>query len=197
MRETIDTVPVNLGDRSYEVRVGQGLIARAGVEIAPLLRRKRVAIVTEETVAALHLAPLRAALQAEGIPSEALVLPPGEGTKSWPQFERTVEWLLDQKVERGDLVVALGGGVIADLAGFPTAEIRRRVCFSYIATCLLEQVDSSVGGKTGINLPAGWLAQWQEMLVDDEQRIARPRQIYTGADVRDYVPIEQRGEAAS
>ena len=155
MRETIDTVPVNLGDRSYDVRVGQGLIARAGVEIAPLLRRKRVAIVTEETVAALHLAPLRAALQAEGIPSEALVLPPGEGTKSWPQFERTVEWLLDQKVERGDLVVALGGGVIGDLVGFAAAVMRRGVRFVQIPTSLLAQVDSSVGGKTGINTRQG------------------------------------------
>ncbi|MBL4918862.1 3-dehydroquinate synthase [Szabonella alba] len=150
-----DIVRVELGARSYEVRIGAGLVARAGAEIAPLLRRPRVAVVTEENVAALHLAPLRAALQAEGIASEALILPPGEGTKGWPQLERVTEWLLDQKVERRDVVIALGGGVIGDLAGFAAAILRRGVRFVQIPTSLLSQVDSSVGGKTGINSPRG------------------------------------------
>ncbi|GAB4261847.1 MAG: 3-dehydroquinate synthase [Pararhodobacter sp.] len=151
----IDDVAVALGDRSYVVRVGRGLLGRAGAEIAPLLRRKRVTVVTEETVAALHLETLRAGLAAAGITLEALVLPPGEGTKSWPQLERTVEWLIARKVERGDIVVALGGGVIGDLVGFAAAILRRGVRFVQVPTSLLAQVDSSVGGKTGINSPQG------------------------------------------
>lgn len=152
---TTDIVRVDLGARSYDVRIGHGLIDRAGAEIAPFLRRRRVAIVTDETVGALHLARLQAALSVHGIASSALALPPGEGTKSWPQFSRTVEWLLDQKVERKDLVIAFGGGVIGDLVGFAAAVLRRGVGFVQIPTSLLAQVDSSVGGKTGINAPQG------------------------------------------
>ena len=151
----MDVVPVALGARSYEVRIGPGLLHRAGAEIAPLLRRKRVAVVTDETVAAHHLAALEAALAAEGIAMTSLALPPGEGTKGWPEFARTVEWLLDQKVERRDVVVAFGGGVIGDLVGFAAAVLRRGVRFVQIPTTLLSQVDSSVGGKTGINTPQG------------------------------------------
>ena len=152
---SVDTVPVHLGARSYEVRIGRGLLARAGAEVAPLTRRKRVAVITEETVAALHLEALRAGLAAGGIAMEALVLPPGEGTKSWPHLEACVEWLIGQKVERGDLVVALGGGVIGDLVGFAAAILRRGVRFVQVPTSLLAQVDSSVGGKTGINSAQG------------------------------------------
>ncbi len=155
MNAKTDTVPVELGARRYEVRIGAGLVARAGAEIAPLLRRPRVAVVTEENVAALHLDTLRAGLEAEGVASEALILPPGESTKSWPQLERVTEWLLEQKVERRDIVIALGGGVIGDLAGFAAAILRRGVRFVQIPTSLLSQVDSSVGGKTGINSPRG------------------------------------------
>jgi 3-dehydroquinate synthase len=145
------TVRVELGARSYEVRVGAGLIARAGAEIAPLLARPRVAVVTDATVADLHLPALTAALAAAGIAAPALVLPAGEGTKSWPHLAQAVDWLLAQKVERGDLVLALGGGVIGDLAGFAAAILRRGVRYVQIPTTLLAQVDSSVGGKTGIN----------------------------------------------
>ena len=151
----IETVAVDLPGRAYEVRIGPGLIGQAGREIAPLLRRPRLVIVTEETVATLHLAPLQAALRAEGIESTALTLPPGEATKGWAQFTRTVEWLLDRQVERGDIVVALGGGVIGDLVGFAAAVVRRGVRFVQVPTSLLAQVDSSVGGKTGINTPQG------------------------------------------
>ncbi|WP_181954512.1 3-dehydroquinate synthase [Pararhodobacter zhoushanensis] len=151
----IEDVAVNLGARSYTVRVGRGLIARAGAEIAPLLRRPRVAVVTEETVAACQLDRLRAGLSAYGITCEVLILPAGEGTKSWPYLQQTVEWLLEQKVERGDIVIALGGGVIGDLVGFAAAVLRRGVRFVQIPTSLLAQVDSSVGGKTGINSPRG------------------------------------------
>ena len=152
---TIRDVDVALGARSYRVRVGAGLIDRAGAEIAPLLRRPRVAIVTDETVAALHLERLQAALAAHGIAAPALALPPGEGTKGWPQFERCVEWLLEEKVERRDVVVAFVGGVIGDLAGFAAAVLRRGVRFVQVPTSLLAQVDSSVGGKTGINTAQG------------------------------------------
>jgi 3-dehydroquinate synthase len=151
----IDVVPVALGARSYEVRIGPGLIDRAGAEIAPLLRRKKAAIITDETVAAAHLARLIAALEAEGIAVSSLALPPGEQTKGWAQFSRAVEWLLEQKIERRDIVVAFGGGVIGDLVGFASAVLRRGVRFVQIPTTLLAQVDSSVGGKTGINTAQG------------------------------------------
>ena len=151
----MDVVKVALGARSYEVRIGPGLIADAGAQIAPLLRRPRVAIVTDANVARLHLDALTGALRASGVQSEALVLPAGEATKGWDQFTRTVEWLLSAQVERRDVVVALGGGVIGDLAGFAAAVLRRGVRFVQIPTSLLAQVDSSVGGKTGINTVHG------------------------------------------
>ena len=149
------TVRVELGARAYEVRVGAGLIGRAGAEIAPLLRRPRVAVLTDTRVAALHLPALEAALAAEGIACSALALAPGEATKGWAGLEQAVEWLIAEKVERRDLVVALGGGVIGDLAGFAAAILRRGVRFVQVPTTLLAQVDSSVGGKTGINSARG------------------------------------------
>lgn len=151
----MNRISVDLGARSYEVRIGAGLLARAGTEILPLLRRKRVAVVTDETVAAVHLAPLISALEAEGIAVSALALPPGEATKGWDQLAHCTEWLLEQKVERKDLVLALGGGVIGDLVGFSAAILRRGVRFVQLPTTLLAQVDSSVGGKTGINTAQG------------------------------------------
>ncbi|RJL08097.1 3-dehydroquinate synthase [Paracoccus siganidrum] len=154
MTDTV-TVHVPLGDRAYDVRIGPGLIGRAGAEIAPLLRRPRVAVVSDQTVAALHLPRLQSALKAEGIDSVALSLPAGEATKSWPHLTRVVEWLLEEKVERRDIVIAFGGGVIGDLVGFAAAILRRGVRFVQIPTSLLAQVDSSVGGKTGINSPHG------------------------------------------
>ena len=150
-----ETLRVELGARGYDIVIGPGLLAEAGAHIAPLLRRKRVVVLTDETVASLHLEALRDGLAAEGIEMVSLALPAGEATKSWPQFSRAVEWLLEQKVERSDVVVALGGGVIGDLAGFAAAVLRRGVRFVQIPTSLLAQVDSSVGGKTGINSPHG------------------------------------------
>lgn len=152
---TIETVPVDLGDRSYQVRIGRGLIGRAGTQILDLAGRRRVAILTDETVAELHLPALRDALRAEGIEAPALALPAGEATKCWARLGEAVEWLIAQKIERKDLVIALGGGVIGDLAGFAAAILRRGVRFVQIPTTLLAQVDSSVGGKTGINSPQG------------------------------------------
>jgi len=151
----METVHVPLGDRAYDVRIGSGLLGRAGAEIAPLLARRRVTIITDATVAGLHLAQLEQGLLAEGIASAALVLPPGEGTKSWAHLAQVVEWLLVQKVERRDVVLALGGGVIGDLVGFACAILRRGVRFVQLPTSLLAQVDSSVGGKTGINTAQG------------------------------------------
>lgn len=149
------TVAVPLDGRAYEVRIGADLIARAGAEIAPLLSRPRIAVITEDTVAPLYLERLRAGLKAEGIEMEALILPAGEQTKSWPHLMRCTEWLLEQKIERRDLVLALGGGVIGDLVGFAAAILRRGIRFVQLPTSLLAQVDSSVGGKTGINSTAG------------------------------------------
>jgi 3-dehydroquinate synthase len=150
-----ETVAVDLGERSYEVRIGRGLLARAGEEIVALAGKRRVAILTDETVAARHLPALQAALAAQGIDAPALALPAGEATKRWERLGEAVEWLLAQKIERKDLVIALGGGVIGDLAGFASAILRRGVRFVQIPTTLLAQVDSSVGGKTGINSPQG------------------------------------------
>lgn len=152
---TVDVVPVLLGARSYEVRIGAGLIARAGAEIAPFLKRPRVAVVTDDTVAAHHLLALAEALEAQGIAMVALSVPQGEGSKGWEQYARVSEWLLEQKVERRDIVIAFGGGVVGDLVGFACATLRRGVRFVQIPTTLLAQVDSSVGGKTGINTAQG------------------------------------------
>jgi 3-dehydroquinate synthase len=155
MQDITEKVLVPLGDRSYDVVVGGGLIASAGARIAPFLSRPRVAIITDDTVAGLHLEGLADSLAGAGVESVTLSLPPGEATKSWPQFSRTVEWLLEQKIERRDVVIALGGGVIGDLVGFAAAVLRRGVRFVQVPTSLLAQVDSSVGGKTGINAPQG------------------------------------------
>lgn len=150
---TRQTVHVPLADRAYDVVIGCGLLADAPRYLAPYLRRDRVAILTEERVAALHLARVQAALGQ--IDTAALALTPGEGTKSWAGLAQSVEWLLDEKVERRDLVMALGGGVIGDLGGFAAAILRRGVRFVQVPTSLLAQVDSSVGGKTGINTRHG------------------------------------------
>lgn len=152
---SFNTVSVALPGREYDVVIGPGLIDQAGARVAPLLRRKRVAILTDETVAKHHLARLEASLDAAGIAHSALALPAGESTKGWPQFTRAVEWLLSEKIERSDIVIAFGGGVIGDLAGFAAAVVRRGLRFVQIPTTLLAQVDSSVGGKTGINTSHG------------------------------------------
>lgn len=150
-----ETVHVDLPRRAYDILIGTGLLQEAGTLIAPLLHRPRVVVVTDDTVGALHLDTLRQGLAAEGIAMAALSLPPGEATKNWTNVLKTVEWMLDEKVERRDVVVALGGGVIGDLVGFAAAILRRGVRFVQIPTSLLAQVDSSVGGKTGINTRHG------------------------------------------
>lgn len=152
---SVETLNVDLPDRRYDILIGPGLLAEAGERIKPFLRRPKVAIITDETVAGLHLETLRAGLSTAGIESTALALSAGEKTKNWAGLERAVEWLIEQRVERDDIVIAFGGGVIGDLAGFAAAILRRGVDFVQIPTTLLAQVDSSVGGKTGINSPRG------------------------------------------
>jgi len=152
---SVQTLRVELGARGYDILIGQGLIAEAGRHVAPFLGRKRVAVVTDETVAGLHLGRLQVGFERQGIVSSALILPAGEATKSWAHLQQTVEWLIAEKIERDDIVVAFGGGVIGDLTGFAASILRRGVRFVQIPTTLLAQVDSSVGGKTGINSPQG------------------------------------------
>lgn len=144
-------VPVALAERAYDIHVGAGLLHQAGDLIAPLLRRNRVAIVTDENVAAHHLARLTGVLEQAGIAQVHLIIKPGEHSKNFNQLEAVLDWMIEQKIERGDLLLAFGGGVIGDLTGFAAAILRRGVDFAQIPTTLLAQVDSSVGGKTGIN----------------------------------------------
>jgi len=151
----IERLRVELGERSYEILVGPGLIERAGAEILPLLRRRQAVIVTDEHVARHHLPPLRWSLGEHGIDNHAIVLPPGEGTKDLAHFGRLVDDILACGIERGTMLVALGGGVVGDIAGFAAATLLRGIDFVQIPTTLLAQVDSSVGGKTAINTSAG------------------------------------------
>jgi 3-dehydroquinate synthase len=149
------TVPVSLGDRSYDITIGSGLLPQAGKLLASHLTRKTTAIVTDANVAALHLRTLQVSLAAEGIASTAIIMAPGEASKSYAGLTEVCDKLLATGIERKDKVIALGGGVIGDLAGFASAILRRGVGFIQIPTSLLAQVDSSVGGKTGINSPLG------------------------------------------
>ena len=144
-------VPVSLGMRSYDIEIGRGLIDSAGARIAALSPGSACAIVTDENVARLHLPALEASLSAVGIRHAATILPPGEATKSYACFAQVCDALIGARMERGDIVLALGGGVIGDLAGFAAASVRRGMKLVQMPTSLLAQVDSSVGGKTGIN----------------------------------------------
>ena len=144
-------VPVALGTRAYDIVIGRGLLASLGTRIAGLRPGAKCAIVTDATVAKRHLAAAEAALHAAGIESAAIVVGEGEGSKSYATFESVCEAIIAAHIERGDLIVALGGGVIGDLAGYAAASVRRGLDFVQVPTTLLAQVDSSVGGKTGIN----------------------------------------------
>ncbi|HVZ50968.1 MAG TPA: 3-dehydroquinate synthase [Pseudolabrys sp.] len=148
-------VPVALGARAYEIIIGRGVLASLGKAIKALRPGARTVIVTDETVARHHLTATEAALAEAGIETSRIVMPPGEGSKSYAGFERVCEAIIAARIERGDLAIALGGGVIGDLAGFAAASVRRGLDFVQVPTTLLAQVDSSVGGKTGINSPQG------------------------------------------
>jgi 3-dehydroquinate synthase len=149
------TVPVALGARAYDIAIGRGLIAELGKRIAVLKPGASAAIVVDETVAKHHLKAVEATLAAAGIRAIPIIVPPGETTKSWPMLEGVCDRLLDARIERNDVVVALGGGVVGDLAGFAAAILRRGLDVVQVPTTLLAQVDSSVGGKTGINTRHG------------------------------------------
>jgi 3-dehydroquinate synthase len=150
-----DVVHIDLGARSYDVHIGQGLIARAGELIAPFAKTKRVFAVTDQNVARLHRPELLASLDAAGLKNWTITLPPGEGSKSYAGLEMLTRHLLQAGVERSDLIIAFGGGVIGDLAGLAAGLVKRGVDFVQIPTTLLAQVDSSVGGKTAIDTPEG------------------------------------------
>jgi 3-dehydroquinate synthase len=148
-------VHVPLGERAYDILIGPGLIGRAGGQISARLRGRRAAIITDEHVGPRYLAPLMDSLQTDGIEAASLTLPAGEKTKSFESLAAVTDMVLSARIERNDAVIALGGGVIGDLAGFAAGIVRRGVRFVQIPTSLLAQVDSSVGGKTGINTRHG------------------------------------------
>ena len=148
-------VDVKLGARSYAILIGAGLMAEAGHHIRRLAPRAACAIVTDENVASLHLAALEQALDEAFVRHTKVVVAPGEGSKSFTEYARVCNELIGAKLERGDIIAALGGGVVGDLAGFAAATLRRGMRFIQVPTTLLAEVDSSVGGKTGINSPHG------------------------------------------
>ncbi len=177
------TVTVDLGDRSYPIHIGPDLLAGAGEYIAPLLSIPHVVIITDEQVAPHHLATLEAALSAADITYYAITLPAGEGTKSFAVLEGLLDALLDRKPERKTTLIALGGGVIGDLVGFAASILLRGVPFIQIPTTLLAQVDSSVGGKTGINSVHG------KNLIGS---FYQPKLVLADTDVLKTLPARQR-----
>ncbi len=148
-------IPVKLAGRAYEVRVGAGLLGDVAAHCSPILRKQRVPIITDENVVQHWRVPVDASLDAAGYEARWHVLPAGEQAKSWGELAKTVDWLLAEEVERGDHILALGGGVVGDLTGFAASILKRGCGFVQLPTTLLAQVDSSVGGKTAINTPAG------------------------------------------
>jgi 3-dehydroquinate synthase len=155
LRNDPATVKVALGDRSYDIVIGRGMIASLGARITALRPGAKTIIVTDENVARHHLGALEASLAGAGAPASRIVVPVGEGSKSFRGFEQACEAIIAARIERGDLVIALGGGVIGDLAGFAASAVRRGIDCVQVPTSLLAQVDSSVGGKTAINSAHG------------------------------------------
>jgi 3-dehydroquinate synthase len=193
-----ETVRVPLGERSYDIVIGADLVGGAGARIAALLPGARAAIVTDEHVAALHLRALQDSLARAGIDAAAVIVPPGEGSKSYGEFARVCDAIIAARLERRDAVIAFGGGVVGDLAGFAAASVRRGMDFIQMPTSLLAQVDSSVGGKTGINSPHGKNlvgAFWQPKLVladTDILKTLSPREFRAGyAEIVKYGLIDK------
>ncbi len=192
------SVHVPLGERSYDILIGTGLIARAGAEIAARLKGRKAAIITDANVGPLYLDALTASLAEAGIDSVSLTLSAGEKTKSFEHLITACDTLLDGRIERNDAVIALGGGVIGDLTGFAAGIVRRGVRFVQIPTSLLAQVDSSVGGKTGINTRhgknlVGVFYQPDLVLADtDVLKTLSPREFRAGyAEVAKYGLIDK------
>lgn len=193
-----ECVSVALQDRSYDILIGRGLMKDAGAEIAKRLPNAKATVITDETVAENYLAPLTESLKSVGIEIDPLVLKPGEKTKNYENMETACDHILKCKLERGDAVIALGGGVIGDLTGFAAGIVRRGMKFIQVPTSLLAQVDSSVGGKTGINTSAGKnlvgvFHQPQLVLVDtDTLDTLSPREMRAGyAEVAKYGLIDR------
>ena len=151
----VERLRVDLAERSYDILIGPGLIERAGAEMMPLMRRRQAVVITDKVVASHYLEPLRQSLTKQAIAHTTVILPSGEGTKDLAHFGRLVDDILEHGIERGTMLVALGGGVVGDIAGFAAATLLRGIDFVQIPTTLLAQVDSSVGGKTAINTRAG------------------------------------------
>ncbi|HTH16967.1 MAG TPA: 3-dehydroquinate synthase [Magnetospirillum sp.] len=195
---TTETLTVALGERSYDIHIGPGVIDRAGELMAPVMRGKRAFIVTDDSVAPLYLARLEAALGKAGIQHLHTVLPHGESTKDFPHLEALVDAMLEARCERSTMVVALGGGVVGDLTGFAASILQRGLDFVQIPTTLLAQVDSSVGGKTGINTRhgknlVGAFHQPRLVLADTSALTSLPRrQVLAGyAEVVKYGVIDE------
>ena len=194
----MQTLNVALGERSYPIHIGAGLLARPEL-IVEKLPRKKVAIVTNSTIAPLYLAPLKRALEAGGVSVVPITLPDGESHKTWETLNRIFDALLEHRCERSTTLIALGGGVIGDLAGFAAAVYQRGVPYIQVPTTLLAQVDSAVGGKTAINHPLGKNmvgAFYQPLaVVSDTDTLATlpPRELAAGlAEVIKYGLIRDR-----
>lgn len=192
-------VRVALGDRGYDIVIEAGALARAGTLFADVARGRSMHVVTDANLTP-QLDILMASLAAEGIAGEAIVVAPGEGSKSWGTLAQVVDRLLDLGVERADTIVALGGGVVGDLAGFAASLLKRGCRFVQVPTSLLAQVDSSVGGKTAINTAAGKNlvgAFYQPAMVvidPDVLDTLPPRQLRAGyAEVVKYGLIDDAG----
>lgn len=195
---TIETLSVALAERSYDIHIGPGLIDRAGELMLPVMRGKRAFVVTDDSVAPLYLNRLLTALSREGIDTLHTVLPNGEGTKDFSHLEALVDAMLEARCERSTMVVALGGGVVGDLTGFAASILQRGLDFVQVPTTLLSQVDSSVGGKTGINTRhgknlVGAFHQPRLVLADTSALTSLPRrQVLAGyAEVVKYGCIDE------
>jgi 3-dehydroquinate synthase len=173
------TIRVDLAGRAYDIVIGSGLIDRAGILCRPLLAAPRAIIVSDDNVAPLYGARLAASLEKAGVRVAAVTVPPGEGSKDFAAFAELINRLLDHRADRKTTLVALGGGVVGDLAGFAAAVLLRGVDFIQVPTTLLAQVDSSVGGKTGINTRHG------KNLVG---AFYQPRLVLADTDVLDTLP---------
>ena len=155
MKQDYQTVDVQLSDRGYPIYIGNNLLAQPEIWLPQNFLKRKCFIITDEQVNPHHAEPMSRMLQAKGILVQTLVLPAGEKTKSFANYQQVLEWLLSNGVNRSSFIIAVGGGVIGDLAGFAAATVLRGIDFIQVPTTLLSQVDSSVGGKTGINSPQG------------------------------------------
>ena len=177
------TVHVALGDRAYDICIGSGFLDRAGQAIAPFLKRDRVFVLSDTTVGGLHLQRLEQGLAVSGITCESHTIVAGETSKSFAALETALDWLIEAGADRSDVLIALGGGVVGDLAGLVASLMKRGMGFIQIPTTLLAQVDSSVGGKTAINTRHG------KNLVG---AFYQPRLVLADLDVLESLPHRER-----